>query len=117
MYPLKYEINLYFSKRNTMEFLEMYKATELAERLGVHRKRIPADKRLYIPIRIKTAITKNSTPPTAADTTMLALKTSRMTTASAAENTSANSRRWTREPKNPRGRLRANPHDLQHHQR
>ena len=43
-----------------MEFLEMYKATELAERLGVHRKRIPADKRLYIPIRIKTAITKNN---------------------------------------------------------
>lgn len=43
-----------------MEYLEMYKATELAERLGVHRKRIPADRWLYIPIRIKTAITKNN---------------------------------------------------------
>ena len=38
----------------------MYKATELAERLGVHRKRIPADKWLYIPIRVKTAINKNN---------------------------------------------------------
>ena len=43
-----------------MEYLELYKATELAERLGVHRKRIPADRWLYIPVRIKTAITKNN---------------------------------------------------------
>ena len=60
MYPLKYDINLYFVKRNAMEFIEMYKATELAERLGVHRKKIPLERWLYIPIRVKTAITKNN---------------------------------------------------------
>jgi len=43
-----------------MEYLELYKATELAERLGVHRKRIPADRRLYIPVRIKTTETKTN---------------------------------------------------------
>lgn len=43
-----------------MEYLELYKATELAERLGVHRKRIPVDRWLYIPVRVKTAITKNN---------------------------------------------------------
>ena len=43
-----------------MEYLELFKATELAERLGVHRKRIPADRWLYIPVKINTTKTKTN---------------------------------------------------------
>jgi hypothetical protein len=58
MYPLKYLTNLYLLNEITMEYLELFKATELAERLGVHRKRIPADRWLYIPVRVSAGSSK-----------------------------------------------------------
>ena len=60
MYPLKYLLNLYLFKRIAMEFIDVYKATELGERFWVHRKKIPQERRLYIPVRLKTTVTKSN---------------------------------------------------------
>ena len=43
-----------------MEYLELATASELGRRLGVHRKKIPAEKWLYIPVKIKTIKTKTN---------------------------------------------------------
>lgn len=40
--------------------VNLYKAQELADKKGVDRHKIPQDKHLYIPVIVKTSLTRNN---------------------------------------------------------
>jgi hypothetical protein len=43
-----------------MAFINLYSQTELAQKKGIDRHRIPLESRAFIPVKVENAITRNN---------------------------------------------------------